>query len=193
LPALAVAVRPGAHRQRRRTRHRGIAKLSALGLSVDINPAVVLWFGPLFALLITLSLKLEADALCLAREVALDEMTELKTRITTSWWTYVLFCIPTIVAGYMTLLFVLKLFPGGNCASWSWLRQFYDFAGWAKPSIYCLGDLTQGTPWVYIPLQTWVYVACVVVCAYLTYAMSADWKRSRSGKSPAHKDRVSDE
>jgi len=171
----------------------GIAKLSAPGLSVDINPAIVLWFGPVVALLIVLSLKLEADALHLARKVALNESSELNGRVTTSWWTYVLFCIPTIVAGYMTLQFVLKLFPGANCANWSWLRQFYDFAGWAKPSIYCLGDLTQGTPWVYIPVQTWIYVACVAACAYLTYFMSADWKQSRSGKSPAQKKRADDE
>jgi hypothetical protein len=162
-----------------------IAKISALGLSADINPAVVLWFGPVVALLMVISLKMEADTLRVAREVVLEEAGGLKMRITVSWWTYVLFYTPTVVAAYMTLQFVLKLFPGSDCANWSWLRQFYDFGGWGEPSIYCFGDLKKGTPYVYPPIQTWFYIGCVITCAYLTYRMGREWKRSRGGVAPA--------
>ncbi len=40
---------------------KSIAKVSALGLSLDINPAIVPIFGPLFALLVPVALTLEAD------------------------------------------------------------------------------------------------------------------------------------
>lgn len=162
----------------------GAPKVSALGLSIDINPAVLLWFGPFVALLLVVSLKMEADTLRIARAAVLDESSKLKMRIKVSTWILVLFYTPTLAAAYLTLQFVLKLFPGGDCATWNWVRQFYDFGGWARPSIYCLGDITKGTPWVYVPVQTWVYVMCVAACAYLTRRMELDWKLSRGGQPP---------
>lgn len=161
-----------------------VAKVSALGLSVDINPAVILSFGPFVALLIVVSLKMEADTLRIAREVVLKEASDIKMRIAINWWIYILFYTPTIVAAYMTLQFVFKLFPGDDCANWIWWRQFYDFGGWERPSIYCFGDIKKGTPYVYVPIQTWVYVGCVVACAYLTRRMVRDWTKSRGGQPP---------
>jgi hypothetical protein len=118
---------------------------------------------------------MEADTLGIAREVVLEEASALNLRIEISRWVYFLFAVPTIVAGYMTLQFVLKLFPGDDCGKWSWVRQFTDFSHWSgAPSIYCLGDLTEGTPWIYAPIQTYFYVACVAACGYLTYVANGD-------------------
>ncbi|MDY7867100.1 hypothetical protein U0E16_33315, partial [Burkholderia pseudomallei] len=66
-------------------------KVSALGLSIDVNPAVLLWFGPFVALLLVVSLKMEADTLCIAREAILDESSKLKMRVKVSKWILVLF------------------------------------------------------------------------------------------------------
>jgi hypothetical protein len=50
----------------------------------------------------------------------------------------------------MSLQFLLKVFPADlGCEGWSWIRQLTDFSHQAgTPSIYCLGDLTKGTPWI---------------------------------------------
>jgi hypothetical protein len=90
-------------------------KVSALGLSIDINPAVLLWFGPFVALLLAVSLKMEADTLRIARAALLDESSKLKMRIKVSKWIIVLFYTPTLAAAYLTLQFVLRLFPGSDC------------------------------------------------------------------------------
>jgi len=45
-------------------------KASALGVSLDLNPGLIVVFGPVLALLLLISLKIEADTLVVAREAS---------------------------------------------------------------------------------------------------------------------------
>lgn len=172
----------------------GIAKLSALGLTLAINSAVVAAFGPFVALLILISLKLEADTLLVGRETVLEDASNLSRNMAPSPWVYVLFAAPVGSAVYMALQVVLKLFPEDiGCEKWTWIQQFTDFSHiGGSPSIYCLGDVTKGNPWVYPPLQNYAYLGCIIVCSYLTYRISVDWPQSRGGRlgsAPISEDR----
>ena len=42
-------------------------KASALGVSLDLNPGLIMVFGPVLALLFLISLKIESDTLLVAR------------------------------------------------------------------------------------------------------------------------------
>jgi hypothetical protein len=158
-----------------------IAKASALGVTLDINPAVIAAFGPVLALVLLISLKVEADTLVLAREAVLEEASALNRRATPYGWLYLLFGVPAAAAAFMALQFILKLVPSGaGCNDWSLIKQLLDFSyQGGAPSIYCIGDLAHGTPWIYPPLQTYLYIACVGGCAYLTYCIARDWPKLR--------------
>jgi hypothetical protein len=90
--------------------------------------------------------------------------------------------VPCLTAAFMALQFVLKLAPvTPGCESWGGLQPFIDFAYQAgSASVYCIRDLKDGTPWIYPPAQTYFYLACVVACGYLTYAIARDWPQYRA-------------
>lgn len=163
----------------------GVAKLSALGLTLSINSAIVAAFGPFVALLILISLKMEADTLLIGREAVLEDASKLSRTMAPSRWVYVLFAAPAASALYMALQVVLKLFPEDiGCEKWSWVQQFTEFSHvGGSPSIYCLGNVTKGNPWVYPPLQNYLYVICLGACCYLTYRICVDWPKSRGGRA----------
>jgi hypothetical protein len=155
------------------------AKASAVGLTLDINPALIVVFGPVLALILLVSLKLEADTLLLARETALEETASLQSEI--SPWLYLLFIVPVASAAFMAVQFVLKLVPSKpGCEGWTLAKQFVDttFQG-GTASVYCIGNLKQGTPYIYPPGQTYFYVLCVAACAYLTWRIASDWPKAR--------------
>jgi hypothetical protein len=163
----------------------GVAKLSALGVTLSINSAIVAAFGPFVALLILVSLKLEADTLLIGREAVLEDASSLSRNIAPSRWVYLLFASPAASALYMALQVLLKLFPDDvGCEKWTWVQQLTDFSHvGGSPSIYCLGNVTKGNPWVYPPLQNYLNLICVAACCYLTYRIAVDWTKSRGGRS----------
>jgi hypothetical protein len=68
--------------------------------------------------------------------------------------------------------------PG--CAGYVWTRKFTDFSvQGGTPSTYCIHNLTDGMPWIYPPVQTYGYVACLAACFYLTYLIARNWVRVR--------------
>jgi hypothetical protein len=160
-----------------------IAKGSVLGVSIDISPAVIIVAGPVLALLLIIALKIEADALLLAREAVLDEASKMPKLRVTGRSLYVVFAVPTLAASFMTVQFILKLVPSGQCDDWNWPRQFRDFSKLSgTPSTFCIGKALPDAPWIYPPWQTYFYVGCVATCAYLTYRMAKDWQKARGGR-----------
>jgi hypothetical protein len=139
-------------------------------------------FGPILALLLVASLKVEADTLLVARLAILDEASELKLRAKVSWLVYLLFAVPTAAAAFIAIQFFLQLVPRPEgCEAWSWARHLFDLRYWeGTPSTYCLGNIT-GAPWIYPPLQAYLYLACVSACGYLTYRLAKDWRKARGG------------
>lgn len=158
-------------------------KASALGITLDLNPGLIVVFGPGIALLFLISLKIEADSLLLAREAVLEEASKLDGRASkVSWWAYLLFLVPALAAAFMTAQFILKLAPQGpGCKDWAWTQQFTDFTySSGVASVYCIRDLKEGTPWIYPPIQTYLYITILTTCGHLTYRIWRDWPRYRA-------------
>lgn len=158
-------------------------KLSALGISLDMSPGIIVVFGPPLALLLLISLKIEADSLFVAREAVLEEASKLgRHAARVSRWVYLLFAVPFLASLFMTAQFLLKMVPSKpGCEGWSWLQHLTDFTfQGGSPSTYCIRNLTEGMPWIYPPIQTYLYVLCVVACAYLTWRIADAWPRSRA-------------
>src|SRR5215813_4682625 len=105
-------------------------KISGLGVSLDLNPGIIVAVGPILALLLLISLKVEADGLLLGREAVLEEASKLNpSTVKVSRWVYFLFAAPCAAATFMTLQFIFKLVPSNpGCQSWDWIRQFTDFS-----------------------------------------------------------------
>jgi hypothetical protein len=157
-------------------------KASALGISLDLNPGLIAVFGPVLALLLLISLKMEADTLLLAREVVLEEASRLsRGTVKPSKWVYALFAVPSLAAAFMTVQFILKVAPTKpGCAGYDWTGKFTDFSFQdGTASVYCIHDVTEGMPWIYPPIQTYLYVLCVVACVYLTYLIATNWLKFR--------------
>jgi hypothetical protein len=158
-------------------------------VSLDLNPGLIVVFGPLLALLLLISLKIEADTLVVAREVVLPKMSSLDPAATkASRWMFVLFAVPCATAIFMTVQFILNVVPSKpGCAGYVWTRKFTDFSiQGGSPSTYCvrnltdgIRNLTDGMPWIYPPVQTYGYVACLAACFYLTYRIARNWAKVR--------------
>ncbi len=141
-------------------------KASALGVSLDL----------------LISLKIEADTLVVAREVVLPKMSHLDPAATkASRWVFPLFVVPCAAATFMTVQFILNVVPSKpGCAGYVWTRKFTDFSlQGGSPSTYCIHNLTDGMPWIYPPVQTYGYVACLAACFYLTYRIAINWAKLR--------------
>jgi hypothetical protein len=157
-------------------------KASALGVSLDLNPGLIVVFGPVLALLLLISLKIEADTLLVAREVVLAKMSSLDPAATrASRWVFLLFAVPCAAATFMTAQFILNVVPAKpGCTGYVWTRKLTDFSiQGGSPSTYCIRNLTDGMPWIYPPIQTYGYVACLAACFYLTYRIARNWAKVR--------------
>ncbi|MGR9503665.1 hypothetical protein ACU8MW_08105 [Rhizobium leguminosarum] len=163
------------------TRTASSGKVSALGLSLDMSPALIVVCGPPLALLIVISLKMEADNLYVARNATLEEFSRLPQRgLNPSRWTYVLFVIPPLAALFLTIQFLFNVVPAEpGCQNWNWLRQLTDlsFQG-GHPSTLCLRD--QQGPWIYPPLQSYLYIGCVLASAHLAWEVIKKWPTMRA-------------
>ncbi len=92
-----------------------------------------------------------------------------------------LFAVPCAAATFMTVQFILNVVPSKpGCAGYVWTRKFTDFSlQGGSPSTYCIHNLTDGMPWIYPPIQTYGYVACLAACFYLTYRIAINWAKLR--------------
>ena len=164
-------------------------KASALGVSLDLNPGLIMVFGPVLALLFLISLKIESDTLLVAREFVLGKMSHLDPRATKpSRWVFGLFAVPCVTATFMIVQFILNVVPAKpGCAGYVWTRKFTDFSvQGGTPSTYCIHNLTDGMPWIYPPVQTYGYVVCLAACFYLTYLIARNWARVRPSEVREH-------
>jgi hypothetical protein len=151
-------------------------------VSLDINPGLIAVFGPVLALLFLISLKIESDTLLVAREFVLGKMSHLDPGATKpSRWVFLLFAVPSATAVYMTVQFILNIVPSKpGCTGYVWTRKFTDFSVQSgTPSTYCTHNLTDGMPWIYPPVQTYGYIACLAACFYLTYLIASNWAKVR--------------
>jgi len=160
-------------------------KATALGLSIDISPGTVVVLGPILALLLLISLKMEADNLRLARQDLLSQ-NQRAPRIRIVWSVYGLFALPTAAAAFLVCQYFLNLVPAGtsgppeaDCDTFNRLRYLFDFSLGGFPTKYCIGGITAGMPWIYPPYQSYGYILIILGCGYLSYVLCRDWPKYR--------------
>lgn len=154
---------------------------SALGISVNISQGLIVVLGPILALMLMASLKLEADNLLAARASVVSDREGLHVR-RVSPFIYGLFVFPAIAALFFVIQFYQNLVPAdAACPTFDRLRYFWDFfhlqGGFATR--YCIRDITKEMPWIYPPLQLYLNVACTAACAWLGYRIGRDWTKFR--------------
>jgi hypothetical protein len=164
-----------------------LGNASVLGLSLNINPGVIVVYGPLLIFLLLVALRSESDALLTAREVVLDEASELPARARRiGLAVYALFLAPVACAIFLVVQFFKAVIPSDeSCDGFNRLRQFFDLS-WigGTPSIYCIQNVKDGMPWIYPPFQAYVYALILGASAYLTLAIARNWAKAR-GAGPA--------
>lgn len=160
-------------------------KASALGLSIDVSPGIIVILGPILAFLFLISLKLEADNLMVARHDLLNQNLRAP-KIRVGWWLYGLFALPTATAVFLFWQYLMELVPaatasapGADCNTFDRFRYFGDFGLGGFPTKYCINDITAGMPWIYPPFQTYGYILIIAGCGYLTYLLCRDWSKYR--------------
>jgi hypothetical protein len=161
----------------------GIPHASALGLTIDLNPGVIAIVGAPLALLLLYSLKLEADSLRMARLAILSELVDLhRVAKYKPGAIYLLFCVPFGCAVFLFIQYVLKVtLVSRTCGDWLW--HFIDWGSRFGASKYCIGDKTEGMPWIYAPWQTYGYLVVIAVMVFVTYRMAKEWTQYRGPES----------
>jgi hypothetical protein len=95
---------------------------------------------------------------------------------------YLLFCVPIACAVFLFIQYILKVtFVSRACGEWQ--RHFIDWGSSFGASKYCIGDKTEGMPWIYPPWQTYAYILMIAAMGFLTYRLSKDWTRYRGPPS----------
>jgi len=78
--------------------------------------------------------------------------------------------------------------PGHEIVSASRLRD--ESIQFQHIMLYCcIHNLTDGMPWIYPPIQTYGYVACLAACFYLTYRIAINWAKVRPPREASQRSR----
>lgn len=154
---------------------------SFLGVALPLDPGNVAAFGPPLALLMLIASKIESDNLHLARLAVLEEASKLPRVKRPKFWILVLFALPLAAGAFMLVQFVGNLVPADNVGcSYPRVSHFIDLKHpGGTPSIWCIGDQTKNSPWIYPPFQAWTYCVCLALGSRLTYDIARTWGRAR--------------
>ena len=157
------------------------ASASAFGLSINLNPGIIAVYGPLLVLLLLVGLRTESDILHVSREAVLAEAGKLPVRVRrVNRAIYGLFWMPTIAAIYMILQYYFNVVPDTPVGcDYERKRQFFEtnfLSG--SPSMYCIRDIKEGMPWIYMPFQIYIYLGILAGCSYLTWKIIKSWPKA---------------
>ena len=59
------------------------------------------------------------------------------------------------------------------------LRYFWDFKLFGSPSKFCIGDKLQHMPWIYPPIQVYLYLGITALSAWCSILIGRSWQRGR--------------
>lgn len=152
-----------------------------LGISIALSQGVIIVGGPILAVLFLLSTRLESDNLEIARFEILDEVRAKGRKENNSILPYFLFAFPTIAVAFFVVQFGIDLVPAADpCPGFDHARFLYDFSlQGGFQSKLCIHDVTDNMPWIYPPLQLYIYLLLIVVCGWLSWSLGRQWARNR--------------
>lgn len=134
-----------------------INEFSALGFKFNINVGYVVLFSIPTIMFLLLWLWITRDLSVLER----------KPYINNRWLVSIQVFFMAFASFFMFVQFLTEFSPQGECNKFFFLRYFWDVTLWALKPEYCFSDLDyvqEYMPYIYPPLQTWVYLSFVGVC-----------------------------
>ena len=155
---------------------------SAFGLSVNLSPGLIAAYGPLLVLLLLVGLKSESDILYVSREAVLADAAKLPARVRRiNRAVYGLFWMPVVAAVFMIIQYYTNVVPDTpEGCNFDRLRQFTGKnLNFGVTSLYCIRDIREGMPWIYPPVQIYLYAPILIGCIYLTWKIVRDWPKAR--------------
>lgn len=158
---------------------------AVMGVSLQISQGWLIVAGPVICLLFALVMDNEAESLTVSRYSVLAEVSERRYPGKRSWLPRILFFSPAAFCLFFTAQFVSNLIPADmSCADHGSLKMLIDFTHVSGcPSIFCIGDVTRNMPWIYPPIQTYLYLAVVVWCVYIGIQTTRTWSKFRGANA----------
>lgn len=160
-----------------------LGNASALGLSLNINPGIIVIFGPLLVVFLLVGLKIEADSLRVARDVVLSEATSLPASLKRPGIAVLaLFFVPVMSTVFFIIQYLLNVVPHGTACNQYFWKQFYDpeYLMIGTASTYCVGNISDNMPWIYPPFQIYLYLICLIGSIRMSYAIAKQWSQARA-------------
>ncbi|NNH83562.1 hypothetical protein HLH89_21375 [Rhizobium laguerreae] len=98
----------------------------------------------------------EVTNLSIVREPVGSDLRELRARLRLqTWGGAVLLLLPTVASLFLIMQFLTMVAPAElvdaahECQEVARASHFMSFH--SGPSVYCLHDVTEGNPWIYLP------------------------------------------
>lgn len=154
---------------------------AVMGISLQISQGWLIVAGSVICLLFALLMENEAESLTVSRYSVLEDFSQRRYLRKQSWLPRVLFFSPAAFSLFFTVQFISNLIPADmSCADYKRLNMLIDFTHVSgSPSIFCIGDVTENMPWIYAPIQTYVYLALFVWCVYIGIQTTGTWLKFR--------------
>lgn len=166
-----------------RVGHVQSGNVGLLGVSVSVSQGYIIIGGPVICLLMLSSLYPESRMLLVGRGLLGEEVKYLPTNVLYKLSAVSMFYFPCLAASFFVIQYVTNLVPASETCVFSRLRHFYDVTLWASPSMFCIGDRVIDMPWIYTPIQVWLYLGFVLLCGFVGEAMRRDWMRNRAASA----------
>ena len=131
-----------------------VSEFSALGIKFNINVGYVVLFSiPIFMFMLIW--------LWINRNLSVLEKRPYSNN---KWLISFLVAFPTFSSIFMFVQFMTELSPKSECNTFSSFRYFWDIGLWGIKPEYCfsrLDEIQNFMPYIYPPLQTWLYLIFV--------------------------------
>lgn len=157
------------------------SNVSAFGVGLKYSQGLIAIVAPILSLFLVYGLKIEADNLKQIRRAIIGEFQSNKYKFTNARTMFFFFIFPALCSWFYVVQYYINIIPHDlACATFSRIRHLYDFTLFGTKSRFCIGDVVDDMPWIYNPVQFWLYVAAAIGCTMLCVQLWRDWTKYRS-------------
>lgn len=154
------------------------------GIPLQINNVLFVVAAPLYALMVQFIAFVEANSLSVVRRTMIDEMRELwPTFRLQIWGATALLMLPTLISFFLISQFFVMVAPATlvdaahECQQIARSSHFMTY--YAGPSIYCMRNIVEGNPWIYLPFYDVALVLVGAATALLCAMSISRWFSDR--------------